>query len=243
MKIAAVSGADRNLGLEMCRELLRRGWTVVAGKFLPRLDYIEKLKQEYPETLVIYPLDVSSDSSVKEFADFIRVKFGRLDMLIHNAAVFGKPCGDITGQFDVSYFPTPFNVNAMGALRLIRNIAPLMDEAGMRRLCFVSSEAGSVSVSHRTEVACYGMSKTALNMVVRLAFNELRPKGYTFRLYHPGWVRSPRQEYTGQVVQVSAGAKFEPAESALPAIDQFLEDRKWEDRLAVIDNEGAAWPF
>ena len=59
-------------------------------------------------------------------------------------------------------------------------------QTGMKRLCFVSSEAGVVSVAHRTEVSSYCMSKTALNMALRLMFNQLQPMGYTFRLYHPG---------------------------------------------------------
>ncbi len=60
----------------------------------------------------------------------------------------------------------------------------------MKRLCFVSSEAGSITVAHRKDGYAYCMSKASLNMAVKLMFNELRPQGYTFRLYHPGWVNS-----------------------------------------------------
>ena len=122
--------------------------------------------------------------------------------------------------------------------QLMQELLPLMQD-GLKRLCFVSSEAGVVSVAHRTELSSYCMSKTALNMALRLMFNQLQPMGYTFRLYHPGWVRStpdgkPNANHHG---------KFEPWEAAQAAIPQFIEDRKWEDRMVLIDNEGAAWPF
>lgn len=71
---------------------------------------------------------------------------------------------------------------------------------GMKRLCFVSSEAGAVSVAHREDLSSYCMSKTALNMAQRLMFNQLQPMGYSFRLFHPGWVRSPKIEHSTDAI-------------------------------------------
>ena len=157
------------------------------------------------------------------------------DQTVHNAAAFGDHPAS-PEEIDFSRFAIPFNVNALGAIRLVQAFLPRM-RGGLRRLCFVSSEAGSVSVAHRTEVSSYCMSKTALNMAIRLMFNHLQPEGYTFRVYHPGWVRSPRDH------KPARGGKFEPWETAQAAVPQFIEDRDWEDRLVIIDNEGAAWPF
>jgi NAD(P)-dependent dehydrogenase (short-subunit alcohol dehydrogenase family) len=235
-----VTGADRNIGLEICREFLKRGWRVFAGKFLADLTLLEGLQQEYPALMEIVPLDCSSLDTVKAAADTVRAKAGRLDMAVHNAAAFGShgAASDIKGDFDFSSFLPPFNINALGAVRLVQAFLPLMKD-GLRRFCFVSSEAGVVSVSHRDNIFGYGMSKTALNMAVRLMFNRLRPQGYTFRLFHPGWVRSVKEEWGGR----SFGGRFEPWEAARAAVPQFLESREWEDRLVMTDNEGAAWPF
>lgn len=244
MKTALVSGADRNLGLEICRELLRLGWKVYAGKYIETLDYLEKLGEEYP-ALKIIPLDCSSVSSAGQAADIIRQNGDSLDMLVHNAAAFDRARGEITGEFDFGGFDISFNVNALGAVRLTEHMAPLMAGSDMKRLCYVSSEAGAVAVSHRDAISGYGMSKTALNMAVRVMFGRLSPEGYTFRLYHPGWVRSARVTVSGEEPERArtGGGKFEPWESAAPAVRQFIEDRDWEDRLALIDNEDAAWPF
>lgn len=244
MKTVVISGADRNIGLEMCREFLKLGWKVYAGKFLMGLSFMEKLQQEYPNLMEIIPLDTSSEESVKAAADEISKKEKVVDMVVHNAAGFDNYMlpHDIKGEFDFSMFKTSFSINALGAMRLVKYFLPLM-EGGLKRFCFTSSEAGVVAVSHRTAVSGYGMSKTALNMALRLMFNDLQPKGFTFRVFHPGWVRSKMIVEDGIEPPVRYGGKFEPWETAQAAIPQFVADREWEDRLVIIDNEGAAWPF
>ena len=82
------------------------------------------------------------------------------------------------------------NVNSLGPLRVANAFLPLLSQGEMKRLCFVSSEAGSIERAQRTAWYGYCMSKAALNMGVKLVFNRLRPQGYTVRLYHPGWMRT-----------------------------------------------------
>ena len=153
-----------------------------------------------------------------------------------------------TGNSIFSKFLLPYNVNALGAMRMVHAFLPLM-QTGMKRLCFVSSEAGAVSVAHREDLSSYCMSKTALNMALRLMFNQLQPMGYSFRLFHPGWVRSPKIEHSTDAIPTfrdqegNFTGKFWSWETAAAAVPQFIEDREFEDRLVLIDNEGAAWPF
>ena len=244
MKTVVVSGADRNIGLEMCREFLKKGWKVYAGKFLMSLSVMEGLQKEYPGMMEIVPLDTSSDESVKAAAEIIGKSEETIDMVVHNAAGFDNYAlsRDIKGDFDFSMLRNSYNTNALGAMRLVNAFLPLM-ENGLKRFCFTSSEAGVVAVSHRDSVSGYGMSKTALNMAIRIMFNDLQPKGFTFRVFHPGWVRSNQQSDDSQAPLFHEGGKFSPAEAATAAIPQFIGDRDWEDRLVIIDNEGAAWPF
>jgi NAD(P)-dependent dehydrogenase (short-subunit alcohol dehydrogenase family) len=123
---------------------------------------------------------------------------------------------------------------------------PLMGGDGMKRLCYVSSEAGSIGRSHRNGWYGYCMSKAALNMAVSILFNDLRPEGYTFRLYHPGWVRSYISGVKAMV------GDMEPEEAAIPALTFFLSgidgelaaDPPYdEDRLALRDWQGREWPW
>jgi len=83
----------------------------------------------------------------------------------------------------------------------------------------------------------YGMSKAALNMVTKLLFNDLHPQGYTFRLYHPGWMNGYMSGDKG------TRGDMEPEEAAIPALSYFLSDREDEGRLVLIDYMGSEWPF
>lgn len=237
MKTVVISGADRNIGLELARQFLKRGWQVFAGRFAENLTLLDELKAEFPSLLEIIPMDVSSNESMQHAAELVAQKTDTVDILLHNAANFGpKDVGKMTETIDLSRFSVPYNINSLGGIRMVQAFLPLMQK-GMKRLCFISSEAGAVSVAARFEVSSYCMSKTALNMAIRLMFNELQPKGYSFRLYHPGWVRSTIEGVHG------TGGKFDPWETAESAMPHFLEDTDWEDRMVIIDNEGAAWPF
>ena len=241
MKTVLISGAERNIGLEMTKKFLEKGWKVYAGQFRKNLPYLDELKTEYPDTLVIVPMDVSDDESVKNAVAVVAKQEEYLDMLVHNAAHFGSAANDYEG------YMIPYNINCLGAIRLVQAVLPLMQK-GMRRLCFMSSEAGSVSLAHRDEPSSYCMSKTALNMALRLMFNQLQPMGYTFRLYHPGWSLSDLSGSGGAAtdnnsIKEKGPGQFWPWESAAAAVDQFLEDRELEDRMMLIDVEGCEWPF
>jgi NAD(P)-dependent dehydrogenase (short-subunit alcohol dehydrogenase family) len=111
-----------------------------------------------------------------------------------------------------------------------------MDREGLKRLCFVSSEAGSIGRMTRDAWFGYCMSKAALNMGVKILFNALHPDGYTFRVYDPGWVKS----YVGGKKNLQAD--LEPDEAAACALPIFLNAKDDEISLALIDYQGNEWP-
>ena len=233
--VALVTGADRGLGLALCAGLLDRGWRVFAGQYLPDWPDLANLKERHSDALEIVPLDVGSSESVWAAAESVGAQTDRLDLVVSNAGI-GGGSGDPREGLDTAAILRAHNVNTLGAIRIVEAFLPLADRGG-RRLAFVSSEAGSVALSFRTSGFGYCMSKTALNMAVQIMFNDLRPEGYTLRLYHPGWMRSYMSGKKG------THADIEPEESAARAIPFFLEDRLDEDRLVMIDYEGREWPF
>lgn len=236
-KTVLITGADRGVGCALAECFLRENWTVFAGQFMPAWDSLEKLKTAHGDSLHVVTLDVSDEASVAAAYREVGAKTGRLDMIVNNAGIAGG-AGDIFTLGDLSRGPRIFNVNSLGPLRVTNIFLPLLENPeSLKRLCFVSSEAGSVSVCHREDGFIYPMSKTALNMAVKLLFTRLRGRGYTFRLYHPGWVRSYMSG------EKSVLGKFEPEETAASAIRFFVEGQGREDALRLVDNEGAVWPF
>lgn len=228
MKTVFITGADRGVGFALVQEFLAHDFCVFAGQYMPDWSQLEDLQKDFLDRLHIVPLDVGDTKSVEAAVGITAQHCRVLDILINCAGISGRE--GINGLFET------VNVNTVGGLRTTELFLPLM-EGGMKRLCYVSSEAGCIALQHREGFLAYPASKAVLNMEVKLLFNELRPKGYTFRLYHPGWVRS---YMTGKK---STMGKYEPEETAAAAYTQFTSRREWEDVLVMTDLKGEAWPF
>jgi NAD(P)-dependent dehydrogenase (short-subunit alcohol dehydrogenase family) len=237
-RTALVTGADRGLGFALSAGLLERGWRVYAGQYMPEWPELAALADRYPDTLHVVPLDVGSTESVQVAAQAVAETTDHIDLLISNAGI-GTRTGrrSIREAQDYEAMHSVYDVNTLGPLRVVESFLPLCDRGAFKRLCFVSSEAGSIARSQRTTGYGYCMSKAALNMAAKILFNDLRPEGYTFRVYYPGWLRS----YMGG--QKNMRANLEPEEAAALAIPLFLADREDEDRLVMIDYQGQEWPW
>lgn len=229
MKTVFITGADRGIGFAICQEFLEHGWSVFAGQFLQSWKDLEKLQEKYKEALTLVPLNVAERESIYLAAEQVEKKTEKLDILVNCA---GIGAGDSPAGILQMY-----KVNTLGPMCMTEAFLPLL-KRGMGRLCFVSSEAGSISVAHRKDDLGYCMSKAALNMAVRLMFNRLSGEGYTFRLYHPGWVNS----YMGGDVKSTEGT-YEPEDTAKTAYKAFTQQREWEDVLAMTDIKEEIWPF
>lgn len=228
MKTVLITGADRGIGYSLCECFIEGGWYVIAGQYMPEWPQLSALAEKYPEQLAVIPLDVGNTESVQAAAEASAALCDHIDLLVS--------CAGISGGETYEKMRAVFNVNTLGAVRMTEAFLPLM-QTGMKRLAFVSSEAGVISLAHRQDTFTYTMSKTALNMIVRRMFRTLRPLGYTFRLYHPGWVRSY------MMGQKSTAGNFEPEETAAVAYRQFVTDRSAEDVLVMTDVSGEMWPY
>ena len=228
--IAVITGADRGCGSALTRNFLEGGWRVYAGQFIPEWPELGELAKEFPDQLTILPLDVGSGESVKSAAAFIAAREEKIDLLVNVAGIA------LHGADDAAALRSTFNVNTFGPLRMTEALLPLLRK-GKKRICTFSSEAGCIASQHRADTFAYTMSKTALNMETRLIFNALRGEGFTFRLYHPGWVRSYMSG------RKSDRGVFEPEETSAVAYRQFTEDRNYEDVLVLRDVNEELWAF
>jgi NAD(P)-dependent dehydrogenase (short-subunit alcohol dehydrogenase family) len=130
-----------------------------------------------------------------------------------------------------------YDVNTLGPIRVVEALLGLTGRGSLKRLCFVSSDAGSIANMTRRDWYGYCMSKAALNMAVKIMFNQLRPDGYTFRLYHPGWMR------TYMHGEKNLQADLEADEAAVAALSFFLDKKIDEDSLELRDWQGKTWPW
>jgi NAD(P)-dependent dehydrogenase (short-subunit alcohol dehydrogenase family) len=243
-KTALITGADRGLGLALCAALMQKGWRVFAGQYMPDWPELDQLAAISAGLLSAVPLDVSSRESVQAAARQVGEMTPHLDLIVNNAGVLVRTHDrSIHEEQDYAGMHIDFDVNALGPLRVVEAFLPLVEKGTTRRLCFVSSEAGSIGASNRTGWFGYCMSKAAVNMAVKNLFNELRPDGFTFRVYHPGWMR------TYMSGQKNMKATLEPEEAAAYALGYFLSGIEPgstppdEDRLVLRDYLGKEYPW
>jgi NAD(P)-dependent dehydrogenase (short-subunit alcohol dehydrogenase family) len=239
-KTVFVTGADRGLGAGMVKLLLEQGYRVFAGQFMPGWKELDGMKAQYPKALSIIPLDVGSMDSVRKAAELTAREADSLDVLISNAGIAAKDAmRTIREPQNYDSMKDVYNVNALGSLRVAEAFLPLLDKGTGKRLCFVSSEAGSIGRSHREFMIGYCMSKAALNMGVTILYNSLRGGAYTFRLYYPGWIRS----YMGG--RKSERGDLEPDEAAVPAVAYCMSPTGTydEDTMVMRGFDFKEWPW
>ena len=216
--VAVVTGAYRGLGYETCRQLAKLGYRVIltARKQAEGQAAAQTLQQAGLEVDFHY-LDVTDEESVQQLADFIRSRYGRLDVLVNNAGIFPDPApwdgSSSVFDADMESVRVGFETNTLGPLRLCQTLIPLMEEQG--RVVNVSSGMGQLSEMNGCCPA-YRLSKTALNAVTRIFYDELKDSGLKINSVCPGWVRT---EMGGEEAPLSIeeGAKGIVWAATLPA--------------------------
>ena len=186
-RIALVTGANRGIGLEVVRQLARLGFTSVLTARDGRKAE-EAARALTGEGLKVVPvrLDVTDPQSVEAAARFVGERFGRLDVLVNNAAVLY----DSWQRAETASFDTvreAFETNTLGAWRVAQAFIPLLRRSGRGRIVNVSSESGSLA-SMGGGTPAYSVSKAALNAFTRVLAAELRGAGVLVNAVCPGWV-------------------------------------------------------
>lgn len=232
-----VSGADRGLGFGITKLLLKQGHRVYAGRYLRDWRDLDELQKVYKEELIVVDLDVSDSDSIILAKEVIKQSTDHIDMIISNAAITGYMESEEPMKTDYDRMLETYNVNSVGAVRLLENFIELMEDSNLKRLCFISSEAGSITQAKRVEMFSYCMSKAALNMYVKLIYNRLHNQGYSFRLYHPGWIRSYMRGHLAEEGHLSID------EAAKLATDYFFDNEVDESELILYGFDGEKFQY
>ena len=207
-KVALVTGAYRGIGLEVTRRLALRGFAAV----LTARDAAKAEAAAAPlkrEGLEVDPtqLDVTDARSVEAARLFVEERFGRLDVLVNNAAILYDSWQRAEAA-DLDTVREAFETNTLGPWRVCQAFVPLLRRGGHGRVVNVSSESGSLA-SMGAGTPAYSVSKAALNALTRMLAAELGGAGVLVNSVCPGWVatemggpdapRTPREGAAGIV--------------------------------------------
>ena len=211
--VALVTGANQGIGLQIAKELVENGFTVLVGS--RNLARGEAAAKEIGSDAHALQLDVTGRASIDAAAKRIRDEFGRLDVLVQNAAISNTT--KLPGQSIQEYakLTRPSNVsldevravwetNVFGVLAVYQAMLPMLREAPAARIVNVSSGVGSLTMN--SDPACpwrpnfgpvYPASKTALNAITLAMAIELESTGIKVNAVSPGFTKTNLNEYRG----------------------------------------------
>jgi NAD(P)-dependent dehydrogenase (short-subunit alcohol dehydrogenase family) len=185
--VALVTGANRGIGLAVTRQLARLGFTVILGsRDAGKGQEAANLISDEGAQVIARQLDVTDQNSIEATRLWVEEKFGKLDVLVNNAAILYDSWQRAAGA-DLDTVREAFETNTLGAWRMCQAFIPLLRESGRGRIVNVSSESGSLAVMGAGTPA-YSVSKAALNALTRMLADELRSSGILVNSVCPGWV-------------------------------------------------------
>jgi NAD(P)-dependent dehydrogenase (short-subunit alcohol dehydrogenase family) len=202
-KIALVTGANRGIGFETCRQLSQLGLTVVlTSRDTVKGEVATKQLKDKGLDVVFHRLDVSVKNDIEHAFDRINQQYGQLDVLVNNAAILYDTFQSAVNA-DLEVVGKALTTNLYGPWLLCQAFIPLMKGSGYGRIVNVSSGAGSLHYMGGGTPA-YGISKVALNALTRKLASELSGTGILVNSVDPGWVATEMGGRGGRPVMEGA---------------------------------------
>jgi NAD(P)-dependent dehydrogenase (short-subunit alcohol dehydrogenase family) len=188
-RIGLVTGGNRGIGLEICRQLAERGIKVIlTARSLPAGEAATAELQAQGLDVIFHQLDVTDGDSVAQLAHTLDQDGGRLDILVNNAGIYIDR-GISPLEVELDLLRRTMETNVYGPLSLSQMVIPLMRRNRYGRIVNISSQMASLTDMGGRALA-YRTSKTALNAVTRILANEVQSDNILVNAVDPGWVRS-----------------------------------------------------
>jgi NAD(P)-dependent dehydrogenase (short-subunit alcohol dehydrogenase family) len=183
MAVYVITGANRGIGLEYCRQLQQRGDTVIA---------VCRQSTEELRALGVQietGVDITEAAAVADLA--ARLQGTAIDVLINNAGILRRVSLD---DLDLDIIREQFEVNALGPLRLTQALLPHL--AAGAKVVMMTSRMGSIGDNTSGNSYGYRMSKVALSMAGKSLAHDLKPRGIAVAILHPGLVQTRMTGFT-----------------------------------------------
>ncbi len=189
----AITGANRGIGLALCKTYLDRGNDVIAV-CRQSSDELKSLPLE-----IIDSVDVSSAESITYLKSVIAGR--KIDILINNAGILRSQSFD---SLNYELMTEQFIVNALGPIRVAEALFESLSDGS--KVALITSRMGSIEDNTSGGQYGYRMSKCALNIASKSMAIDFKPKGIAVALLHPGYVQTEMVNFGGEIsAELSAG--------------------------------------
>lgn len=185
-RIALVTGASRGIGYQLALKLAEHGAHVIAvARTQGGLEDLDDAIAKLGGTCTLVPLDLTDLPAVDRLGGFIHERWGKLDILVSNAAMLGviSPIGHI----EAKVFDKVMNLNVTSTWRLIRSVEPLLKESDAGRAAVISS---GVANTCRAFWSAYAASKAAVDAMTRCWADETKNSALRVNCANPGATRT-----------------------------------------------------
>ncbi len=187
-RVAIVTGGERGLGLALTRRLAEEGAAVVIADVAACDRHLRDLPATIAEQITFRSTDVTSGPRVQETIEEIVRKYGRIDILINNAAIFTSLERKPLDQLTTKDWEDALAVNVIGAFHCIKAVIPSMKAQGTGKIINIASNVVSKGLPMLLH---YVASKGALVAMTRAAARELGSYNITVNAVAPGYMRHP----------------------------------------------------
>lgn len=210
--VALVTGANQGIGLAIAKALAANGYSVLVGS----RNFSKGEVAAESIGLNAYPiqLDVTDETSIKEAAKRVGDEFGKLDLLVNNAAIAqaGKPGqtpeenvnSSLASVASLAEMRAVWETNVFGVLAVTQAMLPFIRKSGAGRIVNVSSGVGSLTLNSDPSFpyrhyfgAVYPASKTALNAITLALAIELEGENIKVNATSPGFTATAMNNFQG----------------------------------------------
>ena len=228
-----ITGANRGIGLGLCRECLSQGWTVHAtcrqpekSRHLLALQHDKK----YTSQLSVYPLDVRNSEQLES----LQAALGNspVDVLVNNAGVHAKKASQF-GHCDEDTWEEAVAVNLLAPMKMMECFVDNVADSEMKIIANLSSKMGSMTDNSSGGSYAYRATKAALNAVTVSAAHDLKYRDIIVMVLHPGWVRTDMGGSQGEL----------SVEQASTMLLKLIQRASMSDSGKFLDIDGTEIPW
>lgn len=209
MKTALITGANKGIGLEFCRQLKEKGYYVIGCCRTPsQADDLKGLANE------VIQLDVTNKNDINALVKTLNDR--PIDLLINNAGISGEQ-GVTVGNVNRENFMDVLNVNCISVVKISDALLPNVKKSEDKNILVITSQMGSIADNKQGRSYAYRSSKAALNCAMRSFAIDIEAMGVHVMLIHPGWVKTDMGGANALVdTQTSVAGMLQQAEKHFP---------------------------
>ena len=194
MSVFLITGSNRGIGLELCKQLHKRGEQIIAT--------CRKTSNELSEigVRVFEGIDICSAECITNLKN--ELKSSKIDCLIHNAGISEY---NSLNDLDLESIKKQFEVNALAPLFMTKLLLPLLNKNS--KIAFITSRMGSIEDNCSGSSYGYRMSKVALSMAAKSLAIDLLKREIYIAILHPGLVSTRMTAFTKKGIDPEESVK------------------------------------